>query len=446
MVFSVFINLNNKDIININITRLKRGTMKTQVDEFRLNLGSKEYIPLVIGGMGVEISTTELAVEAARLGGIGHISDALITDVADRKFATKFVSKKRRLYHSNLNNADKSNIHFDLEDIYNATYRHVEQTMSAKTGDGLIFINCMEKLTMNNAKDTLSSRLNAALDAGIDGISLSAGLHLNSFALIANNPRFRSAKLGIIVSSLRALRLFLQRSTRFNRIPDFVIIEGPLAGGHLGFSIDSWQDFNLTDIFKEIQDFCIEQGLNIPLITAGGIFTGTDAVNYLNMGASAVQVATRFTVTNECGLPNKVKQEYFMATKEDVEVNLTSPTGYPMRMLKHSPSIGGKMKPNCESLGYLLEKGKCAYIDAYEEAKAQNLIEGTPFEVVGKTCLCTQMQLFQCYTCGQYVYRLKDTTNQLPDGSYQILSAEHVFKDYQYSSGNRIAKPELINV
>ncbi len=424
----------------------KRIRMKTQVNDFRLKFGDNEYIPIIIGGMGVEISTTELALEAARLGGIGHISDSLVTDIADRKFATTFVSKKRQLYHGSLNSMDKSKIHFSLDDVYQATYMHVEQTMLAKKGKGLVFINCMEKLTMNNAKETLGARLNAALDAGIDGVTLSAGLHLNSFSLIENNPRFNQVKLGVIVSSLRAMKLFLQRAARSKRTPDFIVIEGPLAGGHLGFAVDGWQDFNLTDIFKEIQIYCQEEKLNIPLIVAGGIFTGTDAVNFLNMGAAAVQVATRFTVTKECGLPDKVKQEYFRASEDDIEVNLTSPTGYPMRMLKYSPSIGGKMKPNCESLGFLLEKGKCAYIDAYETAKARSIAEKIPLQVMEKSCLCTQMQLFQCYTCGQYVYRLKDTSNKLADGSYQILSAEHVFHDYQYSENNMIDKPKLEKV
>jgi nitronate monooxygenase len=84
----------------------------------------------------------------------------------------------------------------------------------------------------------LRVRLEAPLDAGIDGITLAAGLHLGSFALIEDHPRFRDVKLGIIVSSLRALQLFLKKSARTNRLPDYIVIEGPLAGGHLGFGMD----------------------------------------------------------------------------------------------------------------------------------------------------------------------------------------------------------------
>lgn len=418
----------------------KRFVMKC-VNDFRLKLGNNEYIPIIIGGMGVEISTSELAIAAAKLGGIGHISDALITDIADRKFATDFVANKRKSYRNIIGKADKSQVQFNLDDIRRATMLHVQNTMRDKQGPGLIFINCMEKLTMNNAKDTLEVRLNSAIDAGIDGITLSAGLHLNSFELIQNNPRFNSIKLGIIVSSLRALRPFLMRCRR-TRNPDYIIIEGPLAGGHLGFAADSWQKSDLKTIFNEIQNYLHEQNLDIPLIVAGGIFTGSDAVEFLQQGAAAVQVATRFTIAKECGLPYKVKQEYLRATIDDVVVNTTSPTGYPMRMLKYSKSIGGKMKPNCESLGYLLENGKCAYIDAYEKAKSEN----KNFEVLEKSCLCTHMQLYQCYTCGHYVYRLKDTTNQLSDGSYQIPSAKEIFLDYQFSSNNQINKPLPVEV
>ena len=392
--------------------------------------------------MGVDISTSELALTAARLGGIGHVSDALITDVSDRKFDTTFVSDKRKQFRDSLNSPDKSRIQFNMIDIREATRLHIGKTMEAKQGSGLVFVNCMEKLTMNNTRDTLKERLNSALDAGIDGITLSAGLHLNSFAMMQDNKRFNDAKLGIIVSSVRALRPFLQRAKRSNRMPDYIIVEGPLAGGHLGFALENWQEFNLAIIFSEVVNFLKEQNLDIPVIPAGGIFTGTDAANYLTDGAGAVQVATRFTITEECGLPDKVKQEYYRANEEDVEVNTTSPTGYPMRMLSYSPSIGGKMKPNCESLGYLLENGTCSYVDAYEKAKAASP-DGKTFEVFEKTCLCTHMQLYQCYTCGHYVYRLKDTTNQLADGSYQILSAEHVFKDYQFSIDNKINKPNI---
>jgi len=411
-----------------------------RVDDFRLKLAHRELVPIVTGGMGVDISTAELALAAARLGGIGHISDAMIPAVSDRRFHTRFVTDKQKKYKYNVANRDKSAIHFDLGQLAEATRMHVGRTMEAKRGEGLIFINTMEKLTMNNPRETLRVRLAAAMDAGIEGITLSAGLHLSSLALVEDHPRFRDVQFGIIVSSLRALTLFLRKNARLGRLPDYIIVEGPLAGGHLGFGMD-WANFDLATITGEVLAYLRQEALDIPVIAAGGIFTGTDATQFLELGAAAVQVATRFTVTRQCGLPEKVQQAYFRASEEDVEVNLVSPTGYPMRMLRTSPAIGAGIRPNCEAYGYLLDgSGHCAYIEAYNR-ELDRQPEGTAISVRDKTCLCTHMRNFDCWTCGHTVYRLKDTSRLLPDGSYQILDAEDVFRDYQFSVDHRIAVP-----
>jgi len=412
-----------------------------RVDDFRLRFGKQELVPIVIGGMGVDISTADLALEAARLGGIGHISDAMVKTVADRRFNTKFVKEKLKLYKYNVENSDKSAVQFDLGQLAEATRLHVGKTMEAKRGPGMIFVNCMEKLTMNAPRETLRVRLATALDAGVDGITLAAGLHLGSFALIEDHPRFRDAKLGIIVSSLRALQLFLRKSARTNRLPDYVVVEGPLAGGHLGFGMD-WAQYDLATIVAEIHAWLVAEKLDIPLIPAGGIFTGSDAVSFLENGAAAVQVATRFTVARECGLPENVQQEYFKASEDKIVVNQISPTGYPMRMLTSSPAIGAGIRPNCEAYGYLLDaNGSCAYIQAYNREVAAHP-GARRVSVMDKTCLCTHMRNFDCWTCGHYTYRLKDTSRKLEDGNYEILSAEHIFKDYQFSTDNKIALPD----
>jgi nitronate monooxygenase len=415
-------------------------TMK-RVDDFRLQLGKHELVPIMIGGMGVDISTADLALEAARLGGIGHISDAMINTVADRRYDTKQVKEKLALYKYNVKNEDKSAVKFDLGRLVEATRLHVEATMRRKQGNGLVLINCMEKLTMNAPKETLKVRMTAALDAGIDGITLAAGLHLGSFALIEDHPRFRDAKLGIIVSSVRALQLFLKKSSRTNRLPDYIVVEGPLAGGHLGFGMD-WAKYDLATIVAEVMAYLRSEHLDIPVIPAGGIFTGSDATAFLESGAAAVQVATRFTVSEECGLPDEVKQEYFKANEDDIVVNEISPTGYPMRMIRSSPAIGDGIRPNCEAYGYLLDaNGKCSYITAYNREVAAHP-DARKVKVWDKTCLCTHMRNFDLWTCGQLTWRLKDTTHRLADGSYQILSAEHIFKDYQFSTDNKVAVPE----
>jgi len=410
------------------------------VDDFRLRFGKQELVPIMSGGMGVDISTATLALEVARLGGVGHISDAMLPTVTDRRYDTDFVKVKLQKYKYNIDSSDKSAVKFDLGQVAEATRLHVSKAMEAKRGSGMIFINCMEKLTMNAPKETLTVRLRGALDAGIDGITLAAGLHLGSFAMIEDHPRFRDAKLGIIVSSLRALQLFLRKNARTNRLPDFVVVEGPLAGGHLGFGMD-WAKYDLRTINQEIIDYLRAEKLDIPVIPAGGIFTGSDAVSYLETGSAAVQVATRFTVAKECGLPPDVQQEYFKASESDIEVNTISPTGYPMRMLKGSPAIGAGIRPNCEAYGYLLDaSGNCAYINAYNEQVALHP-DAKKIVVMDKTCLCTHMRNFDCWTCGHYTYRLKDTTRRRADGTYQTLTAEHVFKDYQFSVDNKIALP-----
>jgi nitronate monooxygenase len=414
--------------------------MTKKVDDFRLRFGKQELVPIMIGGMGVDISTATLALEAARLGGVGHISDAMIPTVTDRRYDTDYVKTKLQQFKYNIDNSDKSLVKFDLVQLADATRMHVSRTMSAKRGSGMIFINCMEKLTMNAPKETLKVRLHEALSAGIDGITLAAGLHLGSFSLMEDHPRFRDAKLGIIVSSLRALQLFLRKNLRTNRLPDYVVVEGPLAGGHLGFGMD-WAKYDLRAIVNEIQHYLREEKLDIPVIPAGGVFTGSDAVSFLEEGSAAVQVATRFTVSKEAGLPADVQQEYFRANEDDIEVNNTSPTGYPMRMLKNSPSIGSGIRPGCESYGYLLDAtGHCDYVDAYNREVAAHP-DAKKIAVFDKTCLCTHMRNFKCWTCGHYTYRLKDTTRKLADGSYQILTAEHVFRDYQFSTDHEIALP-----
>ena len=411
------------------------------LNDFRLRFGKQELVPIMVGGMGVDISTVDLALEAARLGGLGHISDAMVQTVSDRRDSTHFTKEKLKRYKYNVANSDKAAVLFDLGRLAEATHNHVGRAMQAKRGEGMIFVNCMEKLTMNAPKDTLRVRLATALDAGIDGITLSAGLHLGSFGLIADHPRFRDAKLGIIVSSLRALQLFLRKNARINRAPDYIVVEGPLAGGHWGFGIDDWRQYDLRTIVVEILQYLKAEQLDIPVIPAGGIFTGSDATSFLELGAAAVQVATRFTGTRECGLPDKVKQEYFSAGEDDIEVNTISPTGYPMRMLKSSPAIGDGIRPNCEAYGYLLDgSGGCAYITAYNREVAAHP-ELKKVSVMDKTCLCTAMRNFDCWTCGHYTYRLKDTTRRLSDGSYQLLTAEHVFRDYQFSINDQVALP-----
>jgi len=416
--------------------------MNDKLDNYRIKLKDTEYLPIMIGGMGMDISTSKLALEAAQIGGIAHISDALINAVSDKLHGTSFTKDRKEKYKEYItkNLPLKDHIQFNLDELYQASYNVVQATMDAKKGQGGVFINMMEKLTMADPKGTMQVRLKAAMDAGIDGITMSAGLHLGTMGLIQDHPRFRDVNLGLIVSSKRALELFVKKTARLNRPLDYVVVEGPLAGGHLGFKIDTWQDFDLATITQEVIEYTRSIGLNIPVIPAGGIFTGADATKMMQLGAGAVQVATRFTVTEECGFPTSTQQRYFRSLEEEVVVNLVSPTGYPMRMLNDSPCISTNMRPNCEQLGFILgSKGECSYIDAYNAAVAINPEKP---EVKGKTCLCTFMKSYGTWTCGHMVYRLKETTNELADGIYQQLTAKDVFHDY-LNGGETHIKPAL---
>src|SRR6266545_472972 len=103
-----------------------------RVDDFRLRLGKHELVPIVVGGMGVDISTAALALEVARLGGIGHISDAMVKTVSDRRYETNFVSGKLKRYKFNVASSDKSEVLFDLDRLAEATRSHIGRTMESK--------------------------------------------------------------------------------------------------------------------------------------------------------------------------------------------------------------------------------------------------------------------------------------------------------------------------
>ena len=104
--------------------------MSKAINDIRLKLGGKEFVPIIVGGMGVDISTAELALETARLGGIGHISDAMVPTVSDRRFKTQFVQEKQRKYKYNINSSDKEVVQFDLERLAEAQRLHVGRTMT----------------------------------------------------------------------------------------------------------------------------------------------------------------------------------------------------------------------------------------------------------------------------------------------------------------------------
>lgn len=423
---------------------IKKLVSEKTLSDYTLRLGKDEYTPIMQGGMGVDISTSGLALSVARLGGIGHISDAMAPYVSDRKFRTKFQNEKRKRFEKYADSLDKSQVKWDFESTYQGGFNHVRSTVDAKKGSGGIFVNVMEKLSMGNPLETIRARVKACMDGGADGITLSAGLHTNTLKQIEDLSRFRDMKIGIIVSSSRALKIFLRSASRVKRLPDYVVVEGPLAGGHLGFGLD-WANYTLHEIMLDVINFLKQEELDIPVIPAGGIFTGSDAVEFMDLGAAAVQVATRFTISEECGLPASVKQIYVAANEDDIEVNTSSPTGYPMRMLKSSPSLFSNVKPNCEALGYILDKdGNCQYHEAWDKSPLDE--KGNKMPISSKMCICYHFMKFNTYTCGHNAHRLKDTTIKLPNGQYLIPSAEQIMLDYLNSKNHEISLPKAPQV
>ena len=398
--------------------------------DYRAVIGNSEYFPLMIGAMGVDISTSAMVLEAARLGCIGHLSDAMVPHVCDRRFGTTFtrnkVDRHRRLQKEEF---QQNRIpQFNSHEYRLAQRQYLSDTVEKKKGTGGIYVNCMEKLNVGTPSEILDIRLNASLDAGVDGITLSAGLHTSSMKMMSNHPRFREAKIGIVVSSWRALRLFLRASNRVNRMPDYIVVEGPLAGGHLGFG-DDWRQHSLKEIVADVMNNLKTEGLNIPVIPAGGIFDAEETMLYLAMGAAAVQVATRFTVSKESGLTDMAKQTFFEAEEEDVIVSPVSPTGYPIRLLRSSPCLNSNITPQCMPLGYAMDgKGNCQYIDAYNATGVSET--GKKLPVVEKVCLCYHIGHYDTWTCGSTVVRLKETVERDAEGIYTQPTTEQIILEY----------------
>jgi NAD(P)H-dependent flavin oxidoreductase YrpB (nitropropane dioxygenase family) len=194
----------------------------------------------------------------------------------------------------------------------------------------------------------------AAIREGIKIIVYGAGLPTKLPGLIEDS----SINLVPIVSSARVAEFILRSwDKRYERIPDAIILEGPLAGGHLGFSEEQLGqpdhcslDNLLPEILETIKAYEDKYGKRIPVIAAGGIFDGKDIARMLNLGASGVQMATRFVCTEECDVSQEFKQIYLDAKEEDIVI-IKSPVGMPGRAIQNKflddLEIKGKIKVNC---------------------------------------------------------------------------------------------------
>lgn len=287
--------------------------------------GKSIPVPIIQGGMGVGVSLFPLAGAVAREGGIGIVSSACLDRLVSRRTGKKVNS-------------------------YEAAFDEVSM---AKAGGGFAGINIMCAL----ARDYNDS-VKGALDAGADVIISGAGLPLTLPAV--QNPK--DTALIPIVSSARALEIICKKWEKLGYRPDAVVLEGPLAGGHLGFKMDQIdiESNRLENLLPPVKDMAKKYG-DFPVIVAGGIYTYEDIASFMKAGASGVQMGTRFLATEESSASPDYKRSVVDAQDEDIIVAFDpgSPCGLPFRIIKQSPmyvsALSRKRTPKCDK-GYVLQK------------------------------------------------------------------------------------------
>uniref|UniRef100_UPI0040578511 NAD(P)H-dependent flavin oxidoreductase n=1 Tax=Alistipes sp. TaxID=1872444 RepID=UPI0040578511 len=264
-------------------------------------------VPIVQGGMGVGISLSGLASAVANEGGVGVISAA----------GLGLIYKE---YSSNFNLASIHGLKEELRKAREATR-------------GIIGVNVM--VAMSNFADMVKTAIKERADIIFSG----AGLPLNLPAFLSEGAK---TKLAPIVSSARAAKLLCEKwLSNYNHIPDAIVVEGPKAGGHLGYKAEQIEDEHysleaiLPEIVREVHHFESEHDCHIPIIAGGGIYTGEDICRTLSLGAEGVQMGTRFVTTEECDADPAFKQSYLDATAEDIEI-IQSPVGMPGRAIHSS--------------------------------------------------------------------------------------------------------------
>lgn len=273
-----------------------------------LQIGNLEAkVPIIQGGMGVGISLSRLASGVANQGGIGIISGVQIG------------FNEPDFY----NNTKEANIRALKKEIKNA------RRLSPK---GILGVNFM--VAMNNYDDMVK----VAVEEKIDVIISGAGLPTHLPKLVKGS----NTKIAPIVSSAKAAKIMCKLwDEKHSYVPDFIVVEGPNAGGHLGFKEDQLEINKqpiLEDLVKAVIDiikpFSDKYKKVIPVIAAGGIYSGSDIAQMLNIGASGVQMATRFICTDECDADIKYKEAYINCNKEDIGI-IKSPVGMPGRAIKN---------------------------------------------------------------------------------------------------------------
>ncbi|MBM4141642.1 MAG: nitronate monooxygenase [Nitrospira sp.] len=285
-----------------------------------LSIGSlTTKLPIIQGGMGIGVSLSGLASAVANEGGIGVIATAGI-GMNEPDFYRNFLEANIRALRKEIRKA-----------------RELSQ--------GILGVNIM--VAMSNFADMVRT----AIEEGIDIIFSGAGLPLNLPQFLNGDIK---TKMVPIISSGRAIDIIMRRwLEKYNYLPDAVVVEGPLAGGHLGFKEQMIDDpeYSLeklvTEVIQAIKPYEERYQKPIPVIAAGGVYTGEDIFRFFQLGASGVQMATRFVTTYECDASAKFKQTYVDSRKEDIVI-IKSPVGMPGRAIRNAfldDVSQGKKKP-----------------------------------------------------------------------------------------------------
>ena len=265
-------------------------------------------IPVIQGGMGVGVSLGGLAGSVAAAGGVGVISTAQI-------------GWREEDFKKNPMDAN-----------FRAVKKEIAKARELAQG-GIIGVNIMV------ATQHYQDYVKTAVSAGIDLIISGAGLPIDLPRMVENTK----TKIAPIVSSLKSLHVICKMWDRkYYRAPDLVVIEGPKAGGHLGFTKEELSDMEALDydsvirsIIRQTKEYEEKFGKEIPVVVAGGIFDREDMDHALSLGADGVQMGTRFVTTYECDASPAYKQAYLEAEKEDICI-VQSPVGMPGRAIKNA--------------------------------------------------------------------------------------------------------------
>lgn len=289
-----------------------------------LKIGNLEAkLPIIQGGMGIGISLSGLAVAVANAGGIGVISAVGV----------------------GFNEPDF------IKDVSSANKRALikEMKIARAATKGIIGVNIMLALS------DFDELAEVSIQEGADLLFLGAGLPLKVPKSMSDEMKdiFLSKVVPIVSSAEAANLIFSYWIKKYNRVPNAVVVEGPLAGGHLGFKLEQIEDPEFTlekivpKVIQTIKKFEMQFNKQIPVIAGGGIYSGDDIHKFIKMGAKGVQMATRFVATHECDASQEFKNAYVNSKKEDITI-IKSPVGLPGRAIRNKFLIAveaGERKP-----------------------------------------------------------------------------------------------------